>query len=249
MLSANNYYTHDPIKFSMNFALILVKDNSKGLPGKNLLRWKGKSLLEHTIVHLQQSKLFKEIYVSTNSNKIAKVASKKKCKIIIRNKILTKNEKYVESVDHACEQIGKFKTITIPQVVQPLRDKNIFNKILKKIDTKKFDSVVTVENFDASPTWIYKKKKGKLIKVKNIFYSNVIGREDNLCLIDNAIVTFTFKSWKKSKSISPWPYLGKNIGYINQKKFNKNLKIDLNTNEDKKWLEYLTLKLKWKKFY
>ena len=233
----------------MNIALILVKDNSKGLPGKNLLKWRGKSLLEHTIFHLQKSKLFKDIYVSTNSKKMANIGLKNKCKIIVRDKILTKNEKYIDSINHACKQIGEFKTVTIPQVVQPLRDKKIFHKMLKKIGSNKFDSIVTVEDFDASPTWIFKKVNGKLVREKNISYSNIIGREANLCLIDNAVLTFTYKSWKKSKGISPWPYLGKNIGYIYQKKFNKNLKVDLNTYEDKKWLDYLTIKLKWKKFY
>lgn len=50
----------------MNIALILAKKGSIGLPGKNLIVWKGKTLLEHTIIHLKKSKLFKEIYVSTN---------------------------------------------------------------------------------------------------------------------------------------------------------------------------------------
>ena len=42
----------------MNIALILAKKGSKGLPGKNLIIWKGKSLLEHTINHLKKTKLF-----------------------------------------------------------------------------------------------------------------------------------------------------------------------------------------------
>ena len=58
----------------MNIALILAKKGSKGLPGKNLIIWKGKSLLEHTITHLKKTKLFDKIYVSTNCNKIKNIA-------------------------------------------------------------------------------------------------------------------------------------------------------------------------------
>ena len=60
---------------------------------------------------------------------------------------------------------------------------------------------------------------------------------------------YKFSSWKKSKGITPWPYLGKSISFIKQKFINKNLKIDINDIEDKKWLFYLTKKLKWKKLY
>ena len=37
--------------------IIPARKGSKGLPGKNLIIWKGKSLLEHTIIHLKKTKL------------------------------------------------------------------------------------------------------------------------------------------------------------------------------------------------
>ncbi len=233
----------------MNIALILAKKGSKGLPGKNLIIWKGKSLLEHTIIHLKKTKLFDKIYVSTNCNKIKNVALAINCKVILRSNELAKNSNYVKSVNHACNHIKHFKTITIPMVVQPLRKFNIFKLMLNKLKNKKLDSVVTVEKFESSTAWIFQSYKGKLKKFKFINYKNEIGRREDLVIINNAVVSFKFSSWKKSNGITPWPYLGKNISLIRQKILNKNLKIDINDIEDKNWLSYLTKKFKWKKLY
>ncbi len=230
-------------------ALILAKKGSKGLPGKNLMIWKKKTLLEHTIIHLKQSKLFKKIYVSTNCNKISKIAENYGCYIILRNDKLAKNSGYVKSVNHACKKIKKFSTLTIPMVVQPMRNFNIFKKMLIRIRKSKLDSVVTVDNFEASTAWIYKLKNGKLNKIKSIDYGSEIGRRNDLVLINNAVVCFKFSSWKKSKGITPWPYLGSKIAFIKQKFLNKNLKVDINDLEDKRWFLKLTKIFKWKKLY
>ena len=56
-----------------DIALILAKKGSKGLPGKNLLIWKKKTLLEHTIEHLKKTKLFDKIYISTNCKIIGNI--------------------------------------------------------------------------------------------------------------------------------------------------------------------------------
>jgi len=233
----------------MDIALILAKKGSIGLPGKNLIVWKGKTLLEHTIIHLKKSKLFKEIYASTNCKKINLIAIKSGCKVIVRKNELAKNSNYVKSVNHACKFISKFKTITIPMVVQPVRDEKIFNKMLTKLNKKNVDSVVTVENFDSSTAWLYKTHKNKLEKLKYLNYKNEIGRRKDLVMINNAVVSFKYSSWKKSNGITPWPYLGKNIYFVKQNFSNKNLKIDINDNEDKRWFFQLTKRFKWKKLY
>jgi CMP-N-acetylneuraminic acid synthetase len=233
----------------MNIVLILAKKGSKGLPGKNLILWNGKSLLEHTINHVKKTKLFNEIYVSTNCNKIKTVALDNDCKVILRNNELAKNSNYVKSVNHACKIIKNFHTMTIPMVVQPLRNYEIYKSMLNKLKKKDIDSVVTVDDFEASTAWIFKKHKNKLTNLKSIDYKNEIGRRNDLVMINNSVVSFKFSSWKKSKGITPWPYLGKSISFIKQKFINKNLKIDINDIEDKKWLFYLTKKLKWKKLY
>lgn len=233
----------------MNVALILAKKNSSGLPGKNILRWKGKTLLEHTINHLKNTRLFSDIYVSSNCKIIHRIAKKLGCKTIVRNNKLAKNKNYVESVNHACKIIKNFKTITLPMVVQPVREYKIFKKMLNHLKKPDIDSVVTVENFDSSTAWIYKTTNNKIYKIKNIDYSNDIARRHDLVILNNAVVSFKYSSWKKSKGITPWPYLGSNIYYIKQKKLNKNLKIDINDLDDKKWFYKITNLLKWKKLY
>lgn len=233
----------------MDVALILAKKNSSGLPGKNLLKWRGVTLLEHTINHLRKTNLYKNIYISTNCQKIAKISEGLNCKIIIRNDELTKNENYVKSVHHACNIIKKFNTLTIPMVVQPVREDKIFQKMLKILKKRNVDSVVTVEEFNSSTAWIYQILGRKIKKLQFINYKNEIGRRNDLVILNNAVVAFNYSSWKKNESITPWPYLGKNIYYIKQNFINKNFKVDINDFEDKKWFYKITQLLKWKRLY
>jgi hypothetical protein len=134
-------------------------------------------------------------------------------------------------------------------VVQPLRNYEIFKFILNKIKKKDVDSVVTVDSFEASTSWIFKVDNNRLKELKSVNYKKEMGRRNDLVMINNAVVSFKFSSWKKSKGITPWPYLGKRIYCVKQKFINKNLKIDINDIEDKKWLFYLTKKFKWTKLY
>ena len=232
-----------------DIALILAKKGSKGLPGKNLLIWKKKNSLEHTIEHLKKTKLFDKIYISTNCKIIGNIGKNLGCETIYRNDKLAKNSAYVKSVNHACRQIKKFSTITIPMVVQPVRNFDIFKLMLNKLKKFKLDSVVTVENFDASVAWLYKSNQNRLTKLETVDYKKEIGRRNDLVLINNGIVCFNYLSWKKSNGITPWPYLGKKILAVKQNFLNKNIKIDINDHEDKKWFFELTKKLKWKSLY
>jgi len=226
----------------MDIALLLCKNNSKGLKGKNLLKYKGISLIEHTIKDLKKNKCFQKIFISSESDKILNLAKKLNCEPIRRNKSLTKNSAYIRSVNHACNIIGMFDTLTIAMPVQPLREQNIFVKMKRKLIREKLDSVVTVEKFDASPSWIYRKNKKQIFKLRQIEYTSESARRSDLVYLNNAIVIFTYNSWKKSKSITPWPYLGKKIGFIQQKLINQNIKVDINNYEDYQWLNILEKK-------
>lgn len=58
----------------MSIAIIPARGGSKRIPKKNIKPFFGKPIISHTIRALQQSKLFDEIIVSTDDQKIAEVA-------------------------------------------------------------------------------------------------------------------------------------------------------------------------------
>ena len=59
-----------------NLAIIPARGGSKRIPGKNIKIFNGKPMIYWSIKALKDSKLFKKIIVSTDDNKIAKVAKK-----------------------------------------------------------------------------------------------------------------------------------------------------------------------------
>ncbi|MBC3765035.1 pseudaminic acid cytidylyltransferase [Neptunicella marina] len=59
----------------MNLAVIPARGGSKRIPGKNIRQFAGKPLIAYSILAAQQSQLFDKIIVSTDDEKVAKVAT------------------------------------------------------------------------------------------------------------------------------------------------------------------------------
>ena len=233
----------------MNVALILAKSGSVGLPGKNLLEFQGKPLLIHTLDEILRNACFDDVYVSTNGDTIARTAQNYGVKVIMRADEYAGNDRYVDSVYHAVRSIQpRPMTITIPQVVQPLREPGLFQQILS-LQGPGVDSVVTVTRFESSVDWIYARDgdTGLLRELEKINYTQDTARRDDLFEIDNSVVSFTYRSWKLSRGLTPWPYLGRNIIGVEQKGPNVHYRIDINTPDDAEWLEFISEFPEWKR--
>lgn len=233
----------------MHVGLVLVKCGSLGLPGKNLLKYKGRTLLQITLEEMAESNCFKALYVSTNCQEIAYVAGKiHGVQVIRRPEYFGDNLRYVDSINHAVVRMKPNpKTITVAQVVQPIREPGIFTRMLK-LHGSDVDAVVTVEKFDSSLDWIFHKnnKTDKLEKVDRIRYEGDIARKNDLWLIDNAIISFTYESWKKSDGLTAWPYLGKRIIGVEQRHGNSHYSADINTAQDFEWYQFISTFPQWK---
>lgn len=220
----------------------MAKSNSIGLENKNLLKVNSVSLLESEMIRARNANVFEKFYLSSDSEEILKIGEKNQFHTIKRNIELTKNSAYLDTVQHAVNSISSdIDTITISQVVQPLKGDDIYRKVIDEHGPG-VDSVVTVTKFNSSPNWIYRKNTSTLSKVEYINYENIIAREDDLFEIDNKIVSFTYDSFKKWSSITPWPYLGNNIKCIEDVVINKNLKVDINNSEDLDWYKLVLRK-------
>lgn len=232
----------------LDIALILAKKGSLGAPDKNIYEWRGRTLLEWTIEDVRQSQQFGDVFVTTNCPGIASIASDAGATPIMRDDSFADNTRYVDTVNHAIETIDRdFRTVTIPMVVQPVREVDVYRKILS-LHADNIDSVVTVKPFEASLDWIFQQDTAGLLQRHHaISYGGDIARRNDMVMIDNAVVSFTCDSWKRSDGLTPWPYLGRRIKGIVQNTGNANYCVDVNVPDDLEWLEFVSAYPEWKR--
>ena len=232
----------------MNIVLIMAKEGSFGLPGKNIWKIKDRTLLGWTITEAKASKLVDQVFVSTNGQDTAKVAKAAGAEVIMREDELAKNEKYMDAVDHAVKAIKSkhpdLKIIAIPQCVVPFRDSDIFDRCISfLLENKTYDSAVTIRQVPFIPEAMMKiDKSGDLVPYMPDAQSKVSGsRQDSTGYeIDHVVECFTYNSWANRKvGIKPWDYLGRKIKGIEQHHHNHNCFVDVHTLDDIKWLEFI----------
>jgi CMP-N-acetylneuraminic acid synthetase len=231
----------------MNVVLILAKEGSLGLPGKNIWRIQERTLLEWTIIDAQRNKRVDKIFVSTNGEKTGAIAKKAGAEVIMRHDELAKNEKYMEAVDHAIEHITAknkgLEIIAIPQCVVPFRDPDIFDKCIKfLLENPKYDSVVTIRRTGYIPEALMKIQGEDLVPYFPEIQKKASGsRQDSEGYeIDHTVECFTYESWlNRDEGIKPWNYLGKKIKGIKQEFHNPNCFVDVHTAEDAEWLKFI----------
>ena len=238
----------------MNVVLIMAKEGSLGLPGKNIRKIEGRSLLEWTILDAKKSKTVDLVLVSTNGKKTARLSQKAGAEVIMRDDELAKNEKFMEAVDEAMRIIkGKYpqlKHIAIPQCVVPFRDPDIFDRCFTFLmGHPDYDSVVTIRRTPFIPEATMKIEGENLIPYFPESQKNVSGSRQNSqgYEIDHTVECFTYQSWLNRKDgIKPWDYLGKKIKGIAQNYHNPNCFVDVHTINDIRWLEFLVKHLGYK---
>lgn len=238
----------------MNIVLILAKEGSIGLPGKNIWKIKNRTLLGWLIKDAKSNKHVDKVFVSTNGAKTAKVAKEAGAEIIRRDDELAKNEKFMESVDHAIKYIKMkhpdLEIIAIPQCVVPFRDPNIFDKCMGfLLKNPEYDSAVTIRRTGYIPGALMRIQDGDLVPFMAELQQRVSGsRQDSEAYeIDHTVECFRYRSWlNREQGIKPWNYIGKKIKGIPQDHHNRNCFVDVHTLDDIKWLEFLVKHLGFK---
>lgn len=153
-------------------AIIPARKNSKRLKKKHHLELGGKSLIEHTFDLLKKNKLFFNIIVSTDDEKIIKIVKKKYESFISlkRSKYLAKDstdsyEVLIDVYKWYKKNYSKVDGIFLIQPTSPFRKLSTIKKmvnIFKKNNMKK--SIISVNKVKRHPDWMFEIRQNKLIK-------------------------------------------------------------------------------------
>jgi CMP-N,N'-diacetyllegionaminic acid synthase len=152
--------------------VIPARGNSKGIKKKNLINFCGKPLLYWTIIQAKKSKFKKNIYVSSENEKILKFSKKLGVNTIKRPLNLSKDDSSSESaIKNVLENLNfKVDNIIFLQATSPLRKPGDINKAYDKLISSKSDSIFSCHKaedyFD-----IWSKKKSKYIPLTIDFKS------------------------------------------------------------------------------
>ena len=151
--------------------LIPAKLNSKNIKNKNLQKIGKLSLLENTINFAK--KVSKNIFVSTESEKIKKIALKHRCFIHMRKGKIAKRNIEMKYVIN--DFIHKFKyknnLILLLQPTSPFRKKKFIINAINLLYKKKVNSVFSVSQIDSKYfKSIYLDKNYKVKTISNKLY-------------------------------------------------------------------------------
>jgi CMP-N-acetylneuraminic acid synthetase len=153
-------------------AIIPARGGSKGLTDKNIKDLCGKPLIAHTIQSAQKSKYLDEIIVTTDSQKIADIASKFGANIpfLRPDKLASDTSTSVDVVIHTLDfyknNLAKeYDYIMLLEPTSPLReDADIDNMIEKLIDNSKhYDSICSIGEIGEHPSIVKKIQNDTLV--------------------------------------------------------------------------------------
>ena len=139
-------------------AVIPAREGSKGIPWKNLRQIGHKPLIAHTIIEAKKSKLVDRVIVSTDSERIAKIAKEYGAEVpFLRPKELADDKTPLAAVMHHFLQWAKTRgwkveALIILEPTSPLRTAQDIDNAILLFEQKQADTVVSVEK-DTSLWW------------------------------------------------------------------------------------------------
>lgn len=142
-----------------NIAIIPARSGSKGLKDKNIKPLNGKPLIAYSIEAARDTRLFDEIFVSTDSEEYAQIAREWGASVpFLRSEDLSSDTASSWSVVkdallHYQNNGQVFDTVALLQPTSPLRTSNDIVKGYKLLNSKNSNAIISVCEMDHSPLW------------------------------------------------------------------------------------------------
>lgn len=123
-------------------AIILARGGSKGIPRKNVLDFAGHPLVAWTVIQAKLAKEVDEVYISSDSDEILKIAKEYGAKTIKRpEKISGDTAKSEEAIIHALSILGEDQEmIVMLEPTAPLRKLNDIDNCINMFRNEGWDS-------------------------------------------------------------------------------------------------------------
>lgn len=217
-----------------NIAIIPARGGSKRIPEKNIQLFRGLPLLVHSIQYaLANYEIIGEVYVSTDDEKIKKIATENGAKVIDRPIQFSGDfEPTVSALKHVLESIeSDVENVILLQPTNPLRPQNLLKEAFDIYEKGKYYSLFTVTRNH--------QKFGKIIENKFQPFNYTIGqRSQDLepLFFENGLLYIT-----KASLILDDIIISENAFPLAVNHIFAN--VDIDTTEDLEYAEYLYQKL------
>jgi len=137
------------------YSFIFARGGSKGLPNKNIRKLVNKSLLAHSISIAKSTSRVSKVFVSTESEKISKIAQECGANVIPRPSELAEDESpewiaWQHAVEWVESKFGQFDTFLSLPCTSPLRIVEDVDKCLDALDNES-DMIITMTEANRSP--------------------------------------------------------------------------------------------------
>ncbi len=152
-------------------ALILARGGSKGIPNKNSRNFCGIPLIGWSILQAKNTKGISDVWLSSDSKKILKIAERFGAKTICRPKKLSTStangdDAYLHALDFIEKNVHLPDIVVALQATSPIRESKDLERGLKKFKNGKYDSLFSSCLAEDILFW---KKSGD--RLKNINYN------------------------------------------------------------------------------
>ena len=155
--------------------IIPARGGSVGIKNKNIKKLNGKPLIQYTIEQSNKSKLLTKTIVSTDSEKISKIARILGAIVPFKRpkNLSTSSASSVDVIKHCLEFFQEkgeyFDAICLLQPTSPYRPKNSIDDAIKKFILSKKDSLISIRKIPEhyNPNWIFKQDNGFLRRYEN----------------------------------------------------------------------------------
>lgn len=141
--------------------VVLARGGSKGLPRKHLLPLLGRTVLDYTFDHAEESQLLDHLVCSTDDEGIARVCQDRSVRVIQRPDSLASDGATIEgAMLHACDRLASegraFDYCLVLYGCVPVRPPGVFDQAIRQLVDSGRDCLLAVADVGKfNPHWMF----------------------------------------------------------------------------------------------
>ena len=151
-------------------AIIPARGGSKGIPGKNLKKIEGRSLIEHAFDCAREAKSPLTVVLSTDDAEILQHGRQMGIELVERPaELATDQAKVIDAIKHCLHQMesrkgARYEIVVLLQPTSPIRNGEDLDAVLRLFDRPEVESVISVVSAnEVHPARMYEMADNKLV--------------------------------------------------------------------------------------